>query len=254
MYFQQGRLVFPSDKRAFLDCADMIKLGAIPKERNGLRYFHRQLEHSFGSVVYFHGNAGNACDRSYFLRHLSELPYDFYFLEYPGYGDHPEKATQESILKHALSLVDEIGQKSPIVLFGESLGSGVATYVASERPDHVRGLILQAPYPNLAKVAQHHYPYIPAKLLLRHSFPASEWAMKLSKGIQPLIFVAENDQTIPTKFSYEQANNFPLEAKIQTFANSRHSSMSDDHPELYWNSIADYLEAHLMNARHRGSE
>src|SRR5690606_29207925 len=163
------------------------------------------------------------------------------------YAGDSRAPNEKHILAEALEFFDQVRGPNPAVLFGESLGSGIATYVASQRHAQVQGLILQAPYTSMAELAQYHYPYLPSKLLIRHSFPAKEWAQLIPERLQALFFIAENDRTVPPNFSYELAKNFKMQPIIKFFPGSRHSSMDDDHPELYWNSIADYLESTLMN-------
>ncbi len=124
-----------------------------------------------GTLLVFHGNAGSALDRGYFVdvfaRASPDLPLDVVLVEYPGYGPRPGSPAQASLLAAALEAVREARRANPgpVLLAGESLGSAVAALAAAESPGEVTGLLLVTPLASVPAVARRHYPFVPGGFL-----------------------------------------------------------------------------------------
>lgn len=169
-----------------------------------------------GWVIHFHGNGGRACDRYGLVNDFLKMGYHLALAEYPGYAQEADLPGQEELLSSAMGVYDAVEKMDPdlpIVLYGESLGAAVATWLASEK-DSAKALILQSPFPSIKRVAKHHYPYLPAALLL-HTFPADQWAQKTDTKTKAKVFVFHGDQDdiIPMEMGKEQFENFPSERK-----------------------------------------
>jgi uncharacterized protein len=122
-------------------------------------------------VVFLHGNAGSALDRTYVLEMLwgaaSERPFEVYLVEYPGYGPRRGPPT-ESALLDAASRAIEVARRDapgPVLLAGESLGSAVAARAAARAPRSVDGLLLVTPLPSVPAIARRHYGAVAAWLV-----------------------------------------------------------------------------------------
>jgi fermentation-respiration switch protein FrsA (DUF1100 family) len=124
-------------------------------------------------LVYFHGNGGNIAGRAGRMRVFDRLGWGELFVEYRGYGPNPGAPSQAGFNLDALAaygfLRDSHVPASRIVLYGESLGTGVAVRLATER--QVAAVVLDSPYASIAAVAQAHFWYLPAALLIRNKFP-----------------------------------------------------------------------------------
>lgn len=153
------------------------------------------------ALLVFHGNGGNALMRTY----LASLPgaqadgQKTYLLEYPGYGARVGVTSQESFVKAGVEAVDEVkrlGGKRIWVL-GESLGTGVASQVAAQRPDQIDAVFLLTPFDSLSNAAAVHYPWLPCQWLVRHPFDSAT-ALKSYPG--PVAFlVAGQDSVVPAR-------------------------------------------------------
>ncbi len=127
-------------------------------------------------VLVMHGNGGQALDRLYYAELFLGLhesgPWEVNVLEYPGYGPRPGKPSEQNLRDAALQAMDllQAERPGPVLLLGESLGSGVAAHVAAARPEAVAGILLVTPFTSLGDVAQHHMPFLPVALLLRDRF------------------------------------------------------------------------------------
>lgn len=129
---------------------------------------------------------------------------------------------------------------------GESLGSGVAAGAAHQHPDRTAGLIMVTPFDSLVSVAQHHYPLLPVRWILRDKFPAAEWLQNY-KG--PAVFlIAENDEIVPPKFGQQLHDSF-LAPKLAIVArDAGHNDIVSHLPEADWKKSLDFLRKNLHRA------
>jgi pimeloyl-ACP methyl ester carboxylesterase len=120
-------------------------------------------------VLVLHGNAGDALGRAGYLPVLEAAGFEGVLLEYPGYGPRDGERSEASLVADARAALRRLKEESaaPVILLGESLGSGVAVQVAAAEPKSVAGLLLAAPFARMTEVAAHHYPYLPMSLILR---------------------------------------------------------------------------------------
>ena len=120
-------------------------------------------------VLVLHGNAGDALGRAEYLPVLEAAGFEGVLLEYPGYGPRDGERSEASLVADARAALRRLKEESaaPVILLGESLGSGVAVQVAAAEPKSVAGLLLAAPFARMTEVAAHHYPYLPMSLILR---------------------------------------------------------------------------------------
>jgi len=145
------------------------------------------------AVIYFGGNA-EAVGYS-----LPELQAAFpgqslYLMHYRGYGATPGEPTEAGLFSDALALYEHVRAGHPqVTLVGRSLGSGIATRLASVKP--VDRLVLVTPYDSMAGAASHHFPWLPVRLLLRDRYDSASYAAKVNAPTT--ILVAERDEVIP---------------------------------------------------------
>ena len=145
-----------------------------------------------------HGNAGQAADRDYVLKRMSERD-SLYVLEYPGYGARTGTPTLEAMnqaASEAYQLLSSRNPTTPICALGESIGSGPACALAREKvpPDKI---VLVVPFDSLAKVAAGHFPFLPVRFLLRDNWDNVESLNHYTGPVE--IFGAEHDTIIPIR-------------------------------------------------------
>jgi len=132
-----------------------------------------------GRLVVLHGNGGSALDRTPLRDVFQSLalpePVDVYLAEYPGYGPRPGEPSEQALVEGALEAARAARRDGPgpVILVGESLGSGVAALAAARDPAAVDGLLLVTPLASIAAVARRHYGVAPA-WLLRDAYAADE--------------------------------------------------------------------------------
>lgn len=154
-------------------------------------------------IVYYHGNAGHIGDRMAKISHFVAAGFGVLGVSYRGYGRSQGAPTEQGLyadaraaLRYALKELEPNPQR--IMLYGESLGSGVATHMAKEMADAgmpVCGLVLEAPYTSVARRSQELYPYIPAFYLVKDKYHSID---KIADICCPLLlFHGELDTVIP---------------------------------------------------------
>lgn len=241
--FQDDLIFFPSNER-FGDCPDLTALGAIPIEKDidgeNIRYYWKEDPKALATLIFFHGNAGSACDRSLLVRELAEIGLNIALVEYPGYGNDGRKAGEAAWLKNARFVFQDIEKKNhqnqKIFIFGESIGTAVATKIAADH--QVDGLILQSPFTSLKIVAKRHYPWLPVDSFLIHSFEADGWARLVRSKV--LVIHGDQDRVIPIEMGKEQAGNFLHLESMVIFDGYGHNDLQLNH-DAYWNAVREFV-------------
>jgi alpha-beta hydrolase superfamily lysophospholipase len=153
-------------------------------------------------VLFLHGNVGNVSDRLESLGQLHKLGLEVLAIDYPGYGQSTGRPTEESCYRAARASFDKLRSldlKLPILVWGRSMGGGVASSFVNTPGVHV--LVLEATFTSMPDVAQEQYPWLPARQLSRVQFPTQE---RLRGAQLPVLIVhSVQDEMIP--FSHGQA-------------------------------------------------
>jgi uncharacterized protein len=146
--------------------------------------------------LYFHGNGGALLNRVRRFRGLIQGGNGLVALSYRGYGGSTGSPSEAGLLADAAAAYAFTASRYPperIVLFGESLGTGVAISIAAEQP--VGRVILQAPYPSIVDLGAAAYPFLPVRLLLRDRFHSDEKAGQVTAPV--LVLHGERDEVVP---------------------------------------------------------
>ncbi len=191
------------------------------------------------TLLYFHGNAGTLATRGERVRKYQDKGYGLFMMTYRGYGGStgsPSERANVRDAKQAYDVLIKSGVKpSDIVLYGESLGSGVATQVAVAKD--VAGLILDAPYTTMTAVAALHYPYLPARWLMTDSYLTKKYIGRINAPI--LIVHGEEDQIIPVEMGRALFEMAKEPKEIATFKGAGHA---DHHAFGSYEKIWQWLE------------
>lgn len=152
-----------------------------------------------GTAVVFHGNAGHAGHRAFYVQALAPLGWRVILAEYPGYGPRPGPPGEAVFTADAVETLAQLqGQYgAPLLLIGESLGAAVAATAAARQPDLVAGLLLITPWDRLASVAAHHYPWLPVRWLLRDDFDSAAALQGFDRPVA--VAVAARDSIVPPR-------------------------------------------------------
>lgn len=197
------------------------------------------------AVLITHGNAGYALHRGAYAQLLRAALPDravaFYLLEYPGYGARSGHPSQRAFLAAADEALALIPADVPLILLGESIGTGVASATAAAHPDRVAGLLLITPFDSLANVAQHHYPLLPVRWLMRDKYPSAEW-LKDYRGPVAIV-VAADDTIVPARFGRSLHDSYSGPKKLTVAGECDHNEIFHALPPSDWQEIMQFLTA-----------
>ena len=204
LFFFQRQLLYVPDKTR-PELAELARLGVREvtiTTADGLSLLSWYLPARPGRpvIAYFHGNGGHIGYRIERLLRFAREGYGVLMLEYRGYGGNPGTPSEAGLYIDADAALDFLeGERVPtnrLVLYGESLGSGVAVQAAAEHA--IGALILEAPFTSVAEVAQSHFPYVPATLMVTDRFDSLSRIGKIRAPI--LILHGERDRVVPVRY------------------------------------------------------
>jgi uncharacterized protein len=161
-----------------------------------LSAWHAPAEPGRPTLLYFHGNAGNVSWRAERFRDVLDAGFGLLAPSYRGYPGSGGSPSEAALVADGLALFDWLaGRADGVVLYGESLGTGVAVAVAAERDAHA--LVLEAPYTATLDIAAEAYPWIPVRLLMKDPFPSRE---RIARVDEPVLIVhGKEDRVIPVE-------------------------------------------------------
>jgi uncharacterized protein len=162
-----------------------------------------------------------------------------YLLEYPGYGARSGRPSQEAFLAAAAGALGQIPADLPVLLLGESIGTGVASATAAAHPDRVAGLLLLTPFDSLAGVARHHYPFLPVGWLLRDPYPSKEWLRKY-RGPVALVLAAR-DTIVPAASGRRLHDACAGPKKLLVVDSADHHDLLDALSPADWREALEFL-------------
>ena len=195
-----------------------------------------------GTIIVFHGNAGTAADRSFYIKALSPLGYRVILAEYPMYGARGGKLGEESFVKDALETLSLTHQQygGPLFLIGESLGCGVAAAAAKDTSVKIDGIILITPWDTLLSVAKAKFPWLPVRLLMKDKYDS----IGNLKGYQGRIAIigAERDEIIPIVHATSLYQSLSGSKAMWVIKGVGHNDWPMSVNEAWWDEIMKFID------------
>ena len=216
LYFFQEKLIFlptqlpqnysfsfsQSFDEVFLTATD----GAV---LNGL---HFKLEKSRGTILYFHGNAGDLSRWGNVVTFFVDLGFDVIVMDYRTYGKSTGTLSEKALFSDAQMFYDYALDHYPeenIILYGRSLGTGIAAKMAAE--NQPKQLILESPYYSLQDLAKKRFPFLPVKWLLKYQLLTHEFIQLVRCPIS--IFHGTEDTVVPYESGERLFNSLNIRQK-----------------------------------------
>ena len=172
-------------------------------------WFHKKDLIQKKTLVFFHGNAGNLNNRIYKLNLIKEFDINFLIVAYRGFSGNKGKPTEKGLYDDARSSLDWLKKQKvkedKIIVYGESLGTGVSVEVAQNKK--FAGIILESPFTSMVDAGKFYYFYLPVSLLLKDRY---ETIKKLKNiKIPILVMHGKKDKIVPFHMGeqiFEKAN------------------------------------------------
>ena len=193
-----------------------------------------------GIIVYFHGNMGDLSRWGKITEFFVEKNYDVFVMDYRTYGKSTGKLSEQALYNDAQMCYNYVIKKYDeleITIYGRSLGTGIATFLASKNnPKH---LILETPYYSLTDVANRRFSMFPTNKLLRYNFPSYKFIQNVRCPIS--IFHGTNDKVVPFASGEKLFNCIEQKKKIfYTIEKGEHNNLIEF--ETYQKQLKKILE------------
>lgn len=251
LHIQEDLFFYPwHDKVSYEKLKDIREFSEI-SINNGKNVLHGWLKENTEKevaplVIFFGGNAQNSSNTciNFYNNSIYQYfeGYNFLIVDYPGYGLSEGKPSDKTMFDAGLSIYDyalnlNCVDRKNIVVMGYSIGTGVATYVSSQRD--VNGLILISPYDRALSLYNDNLNifYGPLELLAKYKFDSISYAKNIN--VAPLIITSYDDEVIDYNFSINLANSFNTVKQIMILEKVKHNDYFSEGKVL--NSIKIYL-------------
>jgi pimeloyl-ACP methyl ester carboxylesterase len=245
LYFNQERLVFHprplSEDFRFSFQSAFIENNLPLNESQKINYLHFNPDSPLGTILYFHGNGGNLVNCGEVADSIAQTTgWSVLMMDYPGFGkSSPPLTKDEKILiemgNRFVELIQSKRPNDPLVIYGRSLGTGIASLVAASHPKIP--VILETGYVSLARIGHEMYPFLP------ESF--ARFDLDTARGLRSmperkvLILHGTGDRTISVNHSRDLAKISPAHRYVE-FEGGDHDNL-DTFPK-YWEELARFLD------------
>ncbi len=224
LYHPSAKIAHPYQEQTFQNGEELIKVITLnPGKANG--------------IILFGGNAQVIALRA--PVYLKKFPHHtVYLVNYRGYGGSSGTPEEQALYSDALYIYDKINKNhKTISVIGRSLGTGIASYLASKR--NINKLVLITPYDSIENIAKLRYPLFPISLILQDKFDSANKVNTIKA--KTLILLADHDKIIPLESSKRLINRFPAsQITVETIKNADHITLS--HNPRFFALLQQFLQ------------
>ena len=248
IYFGQDKLTFFPKKTTDEDWTEVIE--SVKGDYVSIRTSDKSViegiflsdfsEEAKPTVIFFEGNAMRVEEFAHDFKRLSDNGINVLLMDYRGYGLSTGKPSADAFKKDAEEIFDA-ALKHPYVdndnisVWGYSIGSGVATHLASVRP--VSKVILSVPFTSTTDVAKRMFPIFPISKLIKHKLDNLALAPTLTQNA--LIMAGEKDMKIPASQAKRVADSWGGEVEFYLEPGKGHNDMLDG--DIVWEKVIEFL-------------
>ena len=200
-----------------------------------LAWYHNKDINKFKTILYLHGNAGSLENRIHKINHFEDMNINFLLLSWRGFSGNKGEPTEQGLYQDARSAIKWLTKQGVfeenIIVYGESLGTGVTTEIAQNR--NFAGIILESPFTSMVAAGKSKYPIFPIRLLLKDRYESDKKIKNIKSPV--LIMHGEQDNIVPFWMGekmFELAN----EPKYSYFSNY------DDHMMDFNNELINSIK------------
>jgi len=179
-----------------------------------------------GVVLYFHGNRKNIGWYAKYAPNFTMNDYEVWMIDYPGFGKSTGKFTEQRLYDYALQLYKLARAKydpSRIVIYGKSMGTGIAAQLASIRDS--KYLVLETPYYSMTSLISHYFPIYPIGKIIHYHLPTNEYLEKVTAPI--VILQGTDDGIVPFSNAEQLKSVLKNKDEFVAIQNGSHNNLND---------------------------
>ena len=205
-----------------------------------LSWYHKKNINDYKTILFLHGNAGSLENRIHKINNFKDLNVNFLLLAWRGFSGNKGSPTEQNLYEDAWSAIkwlkSEGIKESNIIIYGESLGTGVATEIAQNK--NFAGVILESPFTSMIDAGKTKYPYLPVKFLLKDKYESNKKIQNIKIPI--LIMHGKVDNIVPF-YMGEKMYDLANEPKYSYFTEY------DDHMMEYNEKLLNALKEFIYS-------
>ena len=205
-----------------------------------LSWYHKKNINDYKTILFLHGNAGSLENRIHKINNFKDLNVNFLLLAWRGFSGNKGSPTEQNLYEDAWSAIkwlkSEGIKESNIIIYGESLGTGVATEIAQNK--NLAGVILESPFTSMIDAGKTKYPYLPVKFLLKDKYESNKKIQNIKTPI--LIMHGKVDNIVPF-YMGEKMYDLANEPKYSYFTEY------DDHMMEYNEKLLNALKEFIYS-------
>ena len=241
--FQRNLLYHPTENNYSGDKITVSVKKLKIKTQDGielLSWYHNKDTNKYKTILFLHGNAGTLENRIHKINHFEKMEVNFLLIAWRGFSGNRGKPTEQGLYEDARSAVRWLKlngvSENDIIIYGESLGRGVATEIAQNK--NFAGIILESPFTSMIEAGKDKYPYLPVRLLLKDKYESDRKIKNVNIPI--LIMHGEVDNIVPFHMG-EKMYKLANEPKYSYF------SKYDDHMMEYNEKLLKELNDFIIS-------
>ena len=173
-------------------------------------WYHKKNLNNYKTILFLHGNAGSLENRIHKINHFKDMNVNFLIVAWRGFSGNKGKPTEKGLYEDARSAVRWLRsngvEENNIIIYGESLGTGVATEISQNK--NFAGVILESPFTSMIDAGKDKYPYLPVRLLLKDKYESDKKIKNIKSPV--LIMHGKVDNIVPFHMGekmYDLAND-----------------------------------------------
>ena len=242
-YFQRSLMYHPTENNYYGDELTVkIEKVKIKTEDNIdlIAWYHKKNIEDYKTILYLHGNAGSLENRIHKINHFKNMNVNFLLLAWRGFNGNLGNPTEQGLYIDAKSAVKWLIKQGvieeQIIVYGESLGTGVATEISQNKK--FAGIILESPFTSMVDAGTSKYPIFPIKLLLKDKYESNKKIKNINSPI--LVMHGKSDKLVPFWMG-EKLFNMANEPKYSFFPEY------DDHMMEYNKDLVNSLNQFIKS-------
>lgn len=215
----------PDHKFQFKSRSEELKIPVNSEDTISLIKFHPSIDSPKGVVLYYHGNMKNVQHYAGYVDVFLQHGYEVWMGDYPGFGKTTGERTEVKMYEQSriiYAMAAARYESDSIIIYGKSLGTGIATYVASYAK--AKNLVLETPYYSIPTLFAHYAFIYPVDAMTNYKIPTYQYIQEVKYPI--IIFHGTGDDVIPYKNAKRLLPFLKLTDRFITIENGGHNTLT----------------------------